>query len=222
MVAIFFSEKMTPFLQNITAFPTIIFTIVLGVAALYWIVAVLGLADIDLLDLDMDTSDAGSGASDVLAGLLLRFGLKGVPLTLIISLVALIGWFICYYLAYLSASILPAALFRYLLGIPIFIGSLYIAVMITAQLIKPIRTLLEKSQQHDAKHILGQTAVVRTSRVDSTFGEATLNDGGAGLLLKVRSNSGSQFQKGDRVVLLEHNKHTNTYRVVSEQEFSGM
>lgn len=222
MFALFFSEKMTPFLHNITAFPTVIFTVVLGVAALYWAVAVLGLADIDILDFEMDTSDAGSGASDVLAGLLLRYGLKGVPLTLIVTMLALIGWFICYYLAYLSSSILPGALFRYLFAIPIFITSLYVAVKITAQLIKPIRKFFEKANQHSAKQVLGQTAIVRTSRVDNLFGEATFDDGGAGLLLKVRSTGDSEYRKGDRVVLLEHNKNTNTYRVVSEQEFSGM
>lgn len=225
MFAIFFSEKMTPFLENIAAFPTIIFTIVLGVSVLYWAVAVLGLVDIDILNLDMDLADMGGdggySATDVLAGLLLKFGLQGVPVTIIVSMVSLFGWFFCYYLAYITFSLFSASFFRYLLGIPVFLLSLYLAVMVTGQLIKPIRTLFQKAQHHTEKKVIGQTATVRTSRVDANFGEATLEDGGAGLLLKVRS-SDRQYQKGDRVVLLEHNAQNNTYRVVSEQEFSGM
>lgn len=222
MFAIFFSEKMTPFLENITAFPTVLFTVVLGVAVLYWLIAVLGLVDIDILDFEMDIdADAGNSASDVLAGMLLRFGLQGVPVTIIVSMVALFGWFFCYYLAYFLFALLQGSFFRYLLGLPVFFVSLYFSVMLTAQLIKPIRALFEKSRQHIEKKVIGQTAIVRTSRVDADFGEAVLEDGGAGLLLKVRSDD-RQYEKGDRVVLLEYNPKNNTYRVVSEQEFAGM
>ena len=63
--------------------------------------------------------------------------------------------------------------------------------------------------------------MVRTSRVDNDFGEAVLEDGGAGLILKVRSTGDATFVKGDRVVLLEHLKNENVYRVVSEAEFAG-
>lgn len=227
MFAILLSDKMDPFYQNIASFPTAIFTFFLGVCLLYWLVAVLGLVDIEILDFDAPEFDAdmdisSSSSADVLAGLLLRFGLHGVPVTIIISLVALFGWLICYYLAHITYSVIPGGLLRYITGIPIFIASLYIAVMISAQVIKPIRSLFSKALHHSPKNILGQTAIVKTSRVDTGFGEATMADGGAGLLLKVRATGDSQYQRGDRVVLLEYNTEANTYRVVSEQEFAGM
>ena len=37
------------------------------------------------------------------------------------------------------------------------------------------------------KTVLGQVAVVRSSKVTESFGEAILEDGGAGLHLKIRS-----------------------------------
>ena len=36
----------------------------------------------------------------------------------------------------------------------------------------------------EIKHIIGQVAVVRSSRVDERFGEATMEDGGAGVAVK--------------------------------------
>lgn len=228
MFAILFMEDMDPFYQNISSFPTVFFTFFLLVVLLYWIVAVLGLVDIDVLDFDIPEAegvdinpDTGLSNANVLAGVMLRFGLHGVPLTIILSFVALFGWLICYYAVHFLLGIVPSGLFSFLAGIPVFIGSLYVSVLMTALLIKPLRPLFKKTSQETVKRVLGQSALVRTSRVDNDFGEATLEDGGAGLLLKVRTIGDTTFSKGDRVVLLEYDKEKNTYRVISEEEFAG-
>ena len=62
---------------------------------------------------------------------------------------------------------------------------------------------------------------MRTSRVDENFGEATLDDGGAGLILKVRSAENETFVKGDCVVILERLNNDTIYRVISEKEFNS-
>lgn len=229
MFAILLTEGMDPFYQNISSFPTVIFTFFLGVTLLYWVVAVLGLIDIEILDFDIPDAqgtldinpDTGLSTPDVLAGLMLRFGLQGVPVTIILSFIALFGWLISYYCAHFLLGFAPDGFLRFLLGIPIFAVALFLAVMLTAQVIKPVRPLFKKAQQQTVKHILGQTAIVRTSRVDNTFGEAILEDGGAGLILKVRTRGDETFKKGDRVVLLEHRAEESAYRVISEEEFKG-
>lgn len=230
MFAIFLSDKMDPFYQNIASFPTIFFTFLLAITLLYWLVAVLGFVDIDVLDFDIPDADgaldvnpdSGLSTPDVLAGLMLRFGLVGVPVTIIISFISLTGWLVCYYAVHFLLWMVPEGFLRYLAGIPLLIASLYLAVMITSVIIKPLRPLFQKAQQETVKHILGQTAVVRTSRVDNGFGEALLEDGGAGLILNVRAIGNEQFNRGDRVVLLEYIKDQHVYRVVSEKEFSGL
>ncbi|MCP3667834.1 MAG: DUF1449 domain-containing protein [Gammaproteobacteria bacterium] len=230
MFALLLSEGMDPFYQNIASFPTAIFTFLLGVVTLYWLVAVLGVVDIDVLDFDIPDADGGLGVNsdsgvstpDALAGIMLKIGLHGVPVTIIVSFISLFGWLCCYYLAHFLLGHFPEGILRYLTGIPIFFGSLFVAVMITAVVIKPLRPLFKKAQQHTEKLVLGQSATVRTSKVDNDFGEATLDDGGAGLILKVRSSGDSVFKKGDKVVLLEYMKENNVYRVISEDEFSGL
>lgn len=226
MFAILLHESMDPFYRNIASFPTALFTVLLAVCVLYWLCAVLGFVDIDLLDIDAPDGEFGDAGGEstspgVLAGLLLKLGLNGVPVTIIVSIVALFGWTLCYFAVHFISPLAPGGLLRYLLGVPIFLGTLYIAAMITSVLIRPLRPLFKSATRNTLKQVLGQTAVVRTSHVDQKFGEANLADGGAGLILKVRAGEGQTFNKGDRVVLLEYCKDSNTYRVVSESEFSG-
>jgi hypothetical protein len=48
-----------------------------------------------------------------------------------------------------------------------------------------------------------------------------MNDGGAGLLLNVRASAGSEFYKGDEVVVIEQLNENNLYRVIAKSEFEG-
>ncbi|MEL6868971.1 MAG: DUF1449 domain-containing protein [Pseudomonadota bacterium] len=225
MFAILLSEKMDPFYQNISSFPTFIYTILLVLLVLYWAGAVLGFVDIDLLNVDFDglelNSDTGHSGPDVLAGLLLRFGLVGVPVTVSLTILALIGWLLCYYAVHFLFAFLPVGWLRYIAGLPILFVTFYAAARATGVIIKPLRPLFQKATQQTEKQVLGQTAVVRTSKVTNEFGEAVLEDGGAGLIFKVRATGTDQFVQGDRVVLLERNEADGTFRVISEEEFVG-
>lgn len=220
---------MNEFLLTIFNFPTVVFTILLGICILYWICAAFGLLEMDALDADLTHLDGHMSLNshsehsfgETFAGLLMRLGLNGVPVTLVISLVALFGWLLSYYASYFFLALFGYGWTRFVVGLPIIAASLYIAVLITAQAIKPLRTLFKKADQDLQKKVLGQTAIVRSSRVDQTFGEANLDDGGAGLILKVRATGEQMFKRGDKVVLLEYIASANVYRVVSENEFLG-
>lgn len=226
MFAILATDKMDVFYGNITSFPTVLFTILLILCFFYWIIAVLGLIDFDFLDFDIPDGDLEVGVNDsldnvnVLAGLLMRLGLHGVPFPIVFSIITLLGWFICYYAVYFLFPFVPGALLEFFVGVPVFVGSLYLAALITAKIIKPLRPIFLAANQEVQKTILGKVAVVRTARVDKTFGEATVEDGGAGLIVKVRSFKDETFARGDRIVLLEYVKEENIYKVISEAEFS--
>jgi hypothetical protein len=217
---------MHDFIDVIAAFPTAIFTFVLAVAVLYWCCAMFGFIDIDVLDVDVPDLDAHMALNDhhhgfgeSFAGLLMRAGLNGVPVTVVISLVALIGWLLTYYPSYFFYHYFGHNWLHFIVGIPTFLMALYVAVMLTAILIKPLRLLFAKAEQQTQKQLLGQVAIVRSQRVDAVFGEASFNDGGAGLILKICSRGDQCFQCGDRVVLLEYLAAENRYRVISESEF---
>ena len=222
MFAVLLSEGMKPFYQIVASFPTIFFTVLLIVVVIYWLFTILGVFDISLLDFDIDISaDGDISSANALTGLMMRFGLHGVPVTIIISLIVLFGWLLCYYLVYFLSPLFSTGLLRLLIGLPALIGSLYVAVLLTSFVIKPLRPFFHKTQQETIKRVLGQVAIVRSSVVNEQFGEVSLADGGAGLILKARTMGATEFHRGDRVVLLEYVPEQYLYRVISEQEFLG-
>ncbi|MCK5830564.1 MAG: DUF1449 family protein [Methylococcales bacterium] len=225
MFAILLSEGMNPFYQNISSFPTAIFTFILAICVLYWLFAVLGVVDIDVLDIDgLDADvDWGNDAAtpNAMAGIMLKFGLNGVPVTIIISFLSLFGWLASYYSMHYLSFLIPKGLFTYLFGLLVLIIAFWLAVLFTAMIVKLLSPFFNKIEQQTIKHILGQSAVVRTSKVTDSFGEAFLDDGGAGLILKVRSMEDQTFVKGDKVVLLEYLENENIYQVISEQGFTS-
>lgn len=222
MFAMLLSDSMTPFFQNISSFPTVIFTFLLTLCLLFWLVAIIGIIDIDVLDVgDADIGGGDNGMVNGAAGLMMKLGLNGVPVTIILSFIALFGWTISYNAVHFLHTASLIAPIRWLANGVIFVLALYVSILLTAQAIKPLRGLFNKMSQDVQKLVLGQVATVRTSRVDEKFGEAEFNDGGAGLILKVRAFGADQFKRHDRVVLLEYLETENAYRVVSEEEFTN-
>ncbi len=210
---------MDTFLQIILTFPTIFFTFFLVLSAVYWLLTVLGFVGIEALDMDLDGDSVAS--LNVFSGLLFRLGLNGVPLTIVISLIALLGWVFCFLIVYFIYPWIRVPWLQLVTGIPVVVGVLYVSAIITAMIIKPLRPIFLASNQQVQKQILGQVAVVRTGEVNRSFGEAYLEDGGAGLIIKVRAYKDEVFKRGDRVVLLEYVAGENLYRVVSEADFNN-
>ena len=225
MFAMLLSDSMDAFYRNVAAFPTLLWTILLALCVLYWLGAVLGVVDLDVLDASLGDADLNAGSdatrADVLAGLLLRFGLTGVPVPVSLTLLALVGWLISYYAVHFLFAPIPPGPLRWLAGLPLLAVTFLVAAWLTARLIRPLRPLFRNAVAESTKHLLGQVATVRTSRVDERFGEATMEDGGAGLVVKVRAPAGNGFTVGSRVVLYERIDDGTVYRVMSEAEFEG-
>jgi len=223
MFAVFFTDAMDPFYLNVTSFPTVIFSAMLIFCIFFWLLAVIGVVDLDFLDVDVPNTDYsvndGLSGAGLLGGLLMRFKLEGVPIPIVITLISLIGWFISYYTVHFLFPYIPDGVFRFLAGVPVFAGSMYLSVISTALIVKPLRPIFKGADQEVQKSIVGQVAIVRTSFVDTTFGEARLEDGGAGLIVKVRSYKEETFTSGDRVVLLEFNEEKHVYMVIAEKDF---
>jgi len=224
MFAILFHESMEPFHQTVTSFPTVIFTTLLFVCIFYWAVAALGLVDIDFIDFDMDGDidlDDSVEFQGSIAGLLMKLGLNGVPTTIIITVFTLTGWVLSYFISLFGLKLIPDLLvFELPFKIVVFAVVSIVSIFITALIIRPFRKFFQDMDVDETKHIVGQEVVIRSSTVNNKFGEAIMNDGGAGLLLSVRTRGSDEFKKGDEVVVIEHIKSNNTYIVISKSEFN--
>lgn len=210
------------FLQTVLSFPTVLFSFMLCLAVIYWAVVAMGMLDVDLLDFEADSLLDSAHATEGLAGLLIKFKLNGVPVTLVLTLLTFFGWFLTYFAELYILSHLPLGWLRYPLGLLLAMVALFLAAPISAAICSPLRPLFHKMEATSSQSVLGQTAVVRSGRVTLEHGEAVLENGGAGLILRVRADETQAFKRGDRVVLLEYLQAQHAYRVITEDEFRGL
>ncbi|MGB6927187.1 hypothetical protein ACS8FA_10415 [Psychrobacter sp. 1Y1] len=210
-------EAFFVFITKISLYPTIVFTGLVMFVTLYWVVSLLGMADMDSVDVGESGSDAAVSdlsSTGFFTGLMLKFGLYGVPLVIILSLVSLIGWLLSYlYTSFLHQNF-DSGILYYLFGTGALIFVLVVSMWLTGLIISPIRKNIANIPKRNSSSNVGKIAVVRTLSVTDKHGEAALNDGGAGLILKIRSDmSDNQLKQGDKVVLVEYLDDANTYRV---------
>ena len=192
---------MNAFLQTALTLPTLIYSVLLAVCVMYWLLAAVGLADAD----GPDSVPAGDGDSEPNAGgiaaILARLGVAGVPLMLVVTVLVFLGWLGTYFVHLLVLQHLPATL-RVVAGLGVALLMLVPGVFATSLLLRPLSRLLLRLRPPAEPSILGRTAIVSTPSVDDGYGQATVDDGGAGLVLQVRYHEPGRFKRGDRVVLI--------------------
>ena len=215
-------EAFLVFITKISLYPTIIFTGLVMFVTLYWVVSLLGMADMDTIelgDLGGDTDVANLSSTGFFTGLMLKFGLYGVPFIIILSLISLIGWLLSYLYTSFLHQYFDSGILYYLFGTGALVFVLVVSMWLTGIIISPIRKNIAKIPQRNFSNNVGKVAVVRTLSVTDKHGEAALNDGGAGLILKIRSdNTDNLLKQGDKVLLVEYVEEANTYRVTSVKE----
>ncbi|MDE4455640.1 hypothetical protein [Psychrobacter sp. DAB_AL62B] len=212
-------ESFLIFITKISLYPTVIFTGLVMFVTLYWLVSLIGMVDMDTVefgDSGSDTNVSDLSSTGFFTGLMLKFGLYGVPLIIILSLVSLIGWLLSYvYTSFLHQRI-DSGILYYLFGTGALVFVLVVSMWLTGIIISPIRKSIAKIPKRNAANNIGKTAIVRTLSVTDKHGEAELNDGGAGLILKIRRDSDSvelPLKQGDKVVLVEYLNDSGAYRV---------
>lgn len=214
------------FLGYMLSFPTVIYSFFLCICIILWLLTALGLLGLEGAEIDAsDIGDAGAGPNYHIAGeamgLLSRFGFNGIPITLLVTLLALFGWVI----SFLAQSLILkhfSSIFYYLAGLVVFLVSFVATVYLTAIVCRPLRIVFKSQTALRNKHLIGRVVTVSSLTVDSNYGEAFMEDGGAGLLLQIRAHVQQQLKKGDKVVLLEYLQDISAYRVISEEEFKGI
>ncbi len=217
---------MDTFLTIATSFPTAIYSVLMIVVVAHWLFAALGILEIDTVDGLLPDEFGGDGADGAepsgIGGLLMKFGLHGVPVMVIVTIIAIVGWTFTYFLDLHVLSRLSLGAFGVLADIGALIGGLLLSIPIARIVLAPVRRLLRHNEPVTQRPLLGRYAEVRSPEITQHHGTAWVEDGGAGLILQVRCETPGLFVRGDRVVLIEYIDEDNAYRVISGEEFEKL
>lgn len=211
---------MNDFLTTAMTFPTVVYSVLLTVCTVYWLLAATGLLDVDALDgllgMDGDATDS-TGA----AAMLSRLGLSGVPVMVVATVLSFLGWMGAYFIQLLVLVHVPDFL-RVVAGIATAVLVMVPGIIATSLLLRPLSRLILKLRPPREPSLLGRVGEVSTPHVSKDYGVATFDDGAAGLVLQVRHAGPGQFSRGDRVVLIEYLDAQHAYRVISEEQFKSL
>ena len=209
---------MDVFLYNVSSFPVVVYTFMLFIVVFYWVLALIGAVDIELFDtdveigLEMDSEIDGTGLGGV-TGFMLKWGLTGIPVTVVVSLLILFSWMICYFMVSIFYPYIPWQGIKPVLGVVVLIISFMLAIPVTAWMIKPFKGIFVTHSAVRKATLIGKECTIKTGSVSSTFGQADLEDSGAGMLLDVRADSTLGLKKGDAVILIDYNEEDGSYTV---------
>jgi hypothetical protein len=200
-------------------FPTVVFTIALGICLVYWLFVLLGALDIELFGHDVDVSGAGKaigggghdagggpdldadggGAWDVL-------GLGTVPLTISISFIVLIAWctslLVMHYAGdhdWLRAVMVP--------------GALIVSLPIAGLLARPLAPVFRLRDGKSNREYIGHLCTITTGHVDDHFGQANVEDGGTVLVISVRCDKPGALGRGHKALIIDFDLARQAYVV---------
>ncbi|MEI7893995.1 MAG: hypothetical protein WCI05_12955 [Myxococcales bacterium] len=232
------------------AFPTVVFTVLLGVVLVYWLFVVMGAVHIDLLGgaahgtFEGSADAAADGAMDAamhhavdgvldgaskgvaeagaeqlhmadnggVAHALGSLKLRSAPATVVSSLLVTFSWLVSV-LAIQGLQAFVPSVAGVVAGVVVLVVAPLVALPMTSLAVRPLAPLFVPHQAKGNRDLVGRVCVVRTGTVDDTFGEATLEDGGAGLVVRVRVDGMDQLQRGDQALIVAWDEDRQTFTV---------
>lgn len=200
-----------------TAFPTAIYTVLLGVVLVYWLLAIIGMVDFESsgIDLDIEThADASVDDLGTLASYVVAFGLHGVPFSIVVSLLVLVGWTLSFLAGVTVLAWVPTDILKWLVGLVVLVVAFALSIVITARLVRPLRGLFVHHTAQSNASLVGQTCRVLTGTVDERQGRAEVAQRGASINIRVWSPSPNSLKRGDTALITEYDAGTHRYLVM--------
>jgi hypothetical protein len=159
-----------------------------------------------------DADDSPSGGHGVLAALMSALHLRSVPATVVFSLIITFSWLVSVVAMQALTRTMPGLHGR-LVSFGVLLASFVLALPLTSIAARPLTKVFAPKPAPVKSDFIGRTCVVRTGSVTDKFGEATLHDGGAGLVLRVRIEDGKQLGRGEQALIVDYDAERETYLV---------
>src|SRR5699024_2330986 len=137
-------------------FPTLMLTTLLIVVAHYWLFVALGAADSEMLD-GTDEAEEALGLSAVMG----RLGLGRVPVTVALTMLIFVAWFVSMMGSILTSLIdTTSTPLLITLGVVVLLIALVVAWAITSGLVMGVSRFLPKNRKDSKHELVGRTCVI--------------------------------------------------------------
>ena len=157
--------------------------------------------------LDGNAIDAADGSI-----LLSIFNLRRAPVTVVFSFIAFYGWLMSFLAARHLLPFADALLPSWLTGILTIHAVLFVAVPLTSLSTRPLQSVFKTRSGARRRDFVGTVCQIRTGSVTDEHGQATLDDGGAGLIIQVRGGA-HNFKRGERALIVDYDREQEAYIV---------
>jgi hypothetical protein len=186
------------FVDAALSFPAVVLGVLLVVVIVYWLLVLLGTLDIDLAGGDGgDVGDAGDG--DFFDGI----GLGGVPVTVTVSVLVLVAWFVSIVGGLLLSDVDGAA--GALLGTGVLVVALFAGLLVARLAAVPLRQLYATGPEPSRADFVGRECVIRTGRVSADFGQAEVTaQDGSSAVIQVRQTGEHELTAGRLALIFDY------------------
>ncbi len=212
---------MTEFVDVALRFPTVLFSFLLVVVVGYWVLVLLGGLDVDGLggDADADTDVDGAGG---LAGLLAAAGLGGVPVTVVLSVLIALAWFVSLAGTALLDDAGTAGAVLAVLSFAVLAAALAVAWLGARLMVLGLRRVLPGGAEPSRHDFVGRLCVVRTGRVSADFGQAEVTAAdGSSAVVQVRQAGADPLRAGSAALIYDFDADGEFFWVVPADAVLG-
>ncbi|WP_038210609.1 hypothetical protein [Xenophilus azovorans] len=207
---------MREFLSVVFGFPTFIYSLLLAVMLVYWIAAIVGLVDFGESSIDLDIAQHADASADdlgAIAGYVVAFGLSGVPFSIVVTLLVVIGWTLSTLAGIWLLAWVPTLALQVVAGLVVLAACFALSIVIAARLVRPLRGAFVTQYARQNSDLIGQPCTITTGVVDEREGHAEVAQRGAGILIQVWAPSPNPLRRGSRALIVDYDAARRRYLV---------
>lgn len=184
-------------------------TILLILVVLYWIIVIIGVLDVDFLDLDLELD--GGDATGPFYALLAFLKVGELPFMFVFSILILNFWIIAMFMYYLP--IVPGGGVNTVLLLPALILSMFL----TKIEFLPFKVILKNwsRKENTENEVIGQLCILKCDVNNGRIGQAEIERVGASFVINVKPEfEDESFHKDEVACVFREDKNKNIYYIV--------
>ncbi|KAA0011154.1 hypothetical protein F0A17_13585 [Billgrantia pellis] len=202
---------METFRQLVLSFPVVVFSVLLPLVALYWLLVALHLAPLELFEHD-------SLKGDHLANSMVSLGFAGVPVAFALSVLIVLAGGITVALEGFVLRWLSLGVFRVPLGLAVLWAAFAIASPLAAGLCQALHRWFHRHVKSQCCSLLGECVEVTAEPDTEGWTRGVLVDDPE-CEVRLHGKPSNMPRAGERRVLVKHIADEAAYRSVAESDF---